>query len=507
MNVADLVHSAVTGRWKIDRLHAREVIKRMKLYAGARPGNRRESPNQLSTPEDFKQAQERIVLIRAARQMEEDMGFFDGLLGDFETYVVGELRYMSNTGNPEADAAINEYLEWQFDICDYAQKLDLPKIARLAIRSMKRDGEMGLIFRERGGEIKLQQISGDRIGNPTTGTNASPTDYNGIVVDPNTEAPTAYRIYRRLPKMNAYTFQEEIRPENFRHYYEPFRIEQQHGVTVFKNAIEHAFDMKQIIDFTKLNIKYRSSQLPYVTNEQGRPRGSGYEDPPPDPVTGEPRPLSIMVAGVEQSFLKLGEGVMEYPNDFPNQQFATSMEELRRECCAGAKLPMEFVYRSQTGGVVQRFFVDKAQRTFDEDKRWLRRTLLNPGKNRMIQNGIDSGQLNLDRFGDLSSSLKRFAGTWQMGRAISVDYGREVQADIALMDRGAMSLQDYVAENGGDLRIIRAQNKNQVTALMEDAKEVSEKTGQPIEQVLPYLCKLFPNPAPVQSNDQPVEVA
>jgi capsid protein len=505
ITIAGLAHSFITGQWKLDRARTKAFLEQEqllrnrsavnKMYAGAEPGNQRPRPNQLSTPEDYKQAYERIVLIRAARQMEEDMPFFDGILSDFETYVVGHLRYMSATGNPEADKVIDEFLEWQFDQCDYSQRLNLEKIAQLAVRSMKRDGECGQGFVNTMAGLKIWYVSGDRIGNPMIGANIGPNNYNGIIADPITESPIFYDIFYRVPKLNCYYFQQRLPADQFRHYYDPFRYEQYHGVTSFKNAIEHAFDMKQVIDFTKLNIKWRSAQLPYVTNEQGKPRGNGYEVLPPNSGTGAPSPLSINVDGVTQSFLKLGEGVMEYPNDFPNQQFVALMEELKRECALGSKLPLEFVYRSQTGGVVQRFFADKAQKQFDKDKRLLKRAFLNPYKNRAIQDGINSGMLNLSRFGKLATDLARFKGTWQMGEAISVDYGKEVDADIKLIDAGLQSPQNYVGEKAGRLDEIRLQIKQNTDQLFKDAAELSTKYGLPVAEVLPYLLKKFPNPA------------
>lgn len=504
MNISDLIHKAVTGEWRIDRMRAQQFLKlesmhgaerTMRFYAGAEPGNKRPSPAILSTPEDYKQAYQRIILIRAARQMEEDLPFFDGILGDFETYVVGDLKYSANTGDKNADKVINDFCEWQFNACDLSDRLDLTKLSRLGIRSYKRDGECGFTFVDQGDSIKINAVSGDRIGNPMVGANIGPDNYNGIIVDLATGAPVIYQIYRRLPKLNAYVPQFEVSASDFRHYYSPFRYEQYHGVTVFMNAIEHAFDMKQIIDFTKLNIKWRSAQLPYVTNEQGRPRGNSYETQAPG-LDGVPEPLSIKVDGVTQSFLKLSEGVMEYPNDFPNGQFVNLMNELKRECAVGAKLPLEFCYQSQTGGVIQRFFADKAKGTFDEEKRWMKRVLLNPFKNRVIQKGIQTGFLDLRSFGNLSTSLARFKGTWQMGRAISVDYAKEAKADIDLIDAGLMSPDEYVSEQGGDLQMINQRIENQALTIMEAAKRVSASSGVAFDVVLPYLSKKFPNPSP-----------
>ncbi len=510
MNFSEVVYKMVTGQWRVDRHFARQVMaqqpggslerlkkiaeqEHMQLYAGAQPSRDRPFPNILSTPEDFRQAYERIILIRAARQMEEDFQFFDGILNDFETYVVGELKYRAATGNPDADRDINNFLEAQFDTIDFSNRLNLKYIARLSLRSMKRDGECGFKIIDIGDTLKLVCISGDRIGNPLVGANVGPNNYNGIIVDEATSAPIFYDLYYRIPKLNAYEFQERIEANYFIHYYQPFRFEQYHGVTVFKNSIEHAFDIKQILDFSKINIKWRSAQLPYVTNEQGRPRGTGYATQTPL-LDGEPRPLSINVEGVTQSFFKLGEGVMNYPNDFPNSQLSTMLEELKRDIAIGCKLPLEFCYRSQTGGVVQRFYANKAERTFDHDKEWLKHRLLDPLKNRLIQKGIYTGFLNLDKYGPLVGSPQRFQGAWQMGRAVTVDYKNENETDIKIIEAGLASAHDYAAEHGEDLERIRQQNKEYALAIFQDADEISKKTGVDSALIVPFLRKIFPNP-------------
>jgi capsid protein len=497
VNFPEVVYKLVTGQWKVDRHFAQQAMQaegeRMKLYAGAQPTTNRPYPAVLSTPEDFRQAFERIVLIRAARQMEEDFQFFDGILNDFETYVVGDLTYRAATGNPDADRAINDYLQAQFETVDFSNRLDLNYIARLALRSMKRDGECGFKIIDTGDTLKLVCLSGDRIGNPLIGANIGPNNYNGIIVDEATSAPLFYDLYYRIPKLNSYEFQERIEANYFIHYYQPFRFEQYHGVTVFKNSIEHAFDIKQILDFSKMNIKWRSAQLPYVTNEQGRPRGNGYAAQPVS-STGEPQPFSVVVDGVTQSFFKLGEGVMNYPNDFPNTQFTAILEELKRDIAIGCKLPLEFCYRSQTGGVVQRFYANKAERTFDHDKKWLKLKLLTPLKNRLIQKGIYTGFLNLDQFGPLVSSPARFQGSWQMGRSVTVDYKNENETDIKIIEAGLGSAHDYAAEHGEDLERIRQQNKEYALAVFQDADEISKKTGVDKALIIPFLRKIFPNP-------------
>lgn len=521
MNLSELAYNLLTGKWRADREAMRRDSAistalanrkgrgamitpdgRVLYYASAQQGPDRPTPAQLSTPEDYKQAYERIVLIRGARQLEEDFPFFDGLLWDFETYVVGDLSFLPQTGNADADRLIREFLEWQFDQADASNRYDLTKLARLWIRSSLRDGECGGITLDTGDGIKVSSVSGDRIGNPLVGANIGPNNFNGIIVNEKTTAPAVFQIYRRLPKLNSYVFERDVPASQFIHFFNPFRLEQYHGVTLFMNGISRAYDLEQIHAFARLNMKFRSSQLPYVSNAQGRPRGLGYENPTQTGTGQDVIPQIVKIEGVEQTYLKIGESIVEYPNDFPNQQFQPAVEEVQREIACGAKLPLEFCLRSDSGGVTQRFWVDKAQGTFDEHKRWLRRCVLNPVKNRMIQKGIDSGLLDLDRFGDLNRSLARFRGQWQMGRPISVDYGRETDADIKQIEAGVRSPQDYMTSEGRDPNLVRAQIKTFTKELIDDAKEIAASTGEPVELVLSYLSKRFPNQQPVTKEEE-----
>lgn len=521
MNPFDFGYKLLTGEWRLQREMMREQsayrartrsvreammtnhAARMQLYAGAEPGIARPYPNVLNSPEDYKQAYERIVLIRAARQMEEDYGFFQGLLRDFENYVVGEcLVYLPNTGNPEADKRIREYLEWQFENADYQGQDDLTKIAQIAVRSMKRDGECGFIPVDTGDSIKLRSVSGDCIGNPMTGAVARANDYNGIVTD-DAGRIIRFDLYRRTPKVNSYVFDQSFSADNFWHYKDRFRFQQYHGVTAFMTAIRDGFDIDQILEFTKLNIKWRSSQLPSVHTETGRPKnGAGYfgwgapGSPAPSPISssGVPQPMQTVVEGVTTNYLKLDESVMEYPNDFPNAQLQVSLEELRRQCCKGVDLPYEFAYRADNGGVVQRFWVNKAENTFSRDKHLIKRTLLNRFKNRSIQKGIDTGFLDLSEFGNLSENITRFRGQWQMGKQISVDYGKENDTDIKLIEAGLMSPQDKAASMGTSLEEISDEIEAHTVRLFDMAKRISAKVGQPVESVMPFLVKKYPNP-------------
>lgn len=502
MNLSTLAYKMMTGEWRLDRAYVSDV--RAKLYAGGRVTGQRPTPNQLSSPEDPKPTRERYFMIRSARELEEDVPFADGLLNEFETYVVGDCGYTPATGNNEADLLIKDYFDLCADTCDYSGRFDLMMLSRLAVRSSKRDGELGWGLHEEDDQIKIEGVGGDRIGNPMQTWNGDPKNYNGIIINEKTMRPVKYQIFKRDGKTGIYSEQAEVKANNFLHYFNPFRVDQLHGVTMFKNSIEHLTDIKQIVDFTKLNIKWRSAQLPYVTNETGTAKGgSGYKA---TEVSGNPTVVTEDVNGVSVQYIKTGSSVVEFPNDFPNAQLGTILNHLKRDCSLGAKVPLEFFCQSENGGVIHRFFADKAMRTFNFEQRFLRRTLLDPFKNRTLRLGVDSGRLDLSRFGDLANSDALFKGTWNLGTEISVDYLNEVNADLQLIDASLASSDDYIESTGRDPRQVRLKVKKKASADIEDAQEIAKERGITWQEAMPFINKKFPNPVtpavnPVQGSD------
>lgn len=479
---------------------ARDNELKRSFYAAANPGINRPFAPQLSTPENYRQAYERIVMIRYGRQMEEDIPYIESILSDFETYVVGDLRYRPDTGNEEADALIQAHLEWRFAECDITGRQDLTGLAKLAMRGKKRDGECGFVYVDNGDTVKLSGVQADNIGNPLIGSNSSPCNYNGIIVDPASGMPQAYDLFKQLPKITAYVFDKTVPANQFIHFFDPFRlVGQYHGVTAFRTAIARSVDVEQIVQFAIQNIKFRSSQIPAIQNELGKPKapGSGYVTKAANSA-GVPQPYQIEVDGVTQNYLKLGEGYVEFPHDFPNANFLPIKDDLKGDIAISVHLPGEFCFRSEAGGVLQRFYIEKAQRTFDEEKRLLKKGMLNPFKNRVLVKDVDSGVLNLDKFRGLAGSLDLLRGTWHMGRSVSTDYGHDTDSDIKLIDAQLMSPEEHAGDNARDLKEIRATKKKRTIEIFQDAKEISDLVKRPLTEVLPYLMKQFPNPVLVE---------
>src|SRR5262245_51679581 len=98
-----------------------------------------------------------------------------------------------------------------------------------------------------------------------------------------------------------------------------------------------------------------------------------------------------------------------------------------------------------------------------------------------------------------------------MGSTISVDYGRETDADLKQIEGGLMSPVDYAAENGRDLDDVRTEIVANAKAFISAGQKLAKETGLTFDQVMPFLVKKWPNPpanmaaAPEPAPAAPVE--
>ena len=82
-----------------------------------------------------------------------------------------------------------------------------------------------------------------------------------------------------------------------------------------------------------------------------------------------------------------------------------------------------------------------------------------------------------------------------MGRSVSVDYGREVDADIKLIEAGLMNPEEHMADNARDPEEVRDGIRRHAANTFSDADAVADETGWTSDETLPYISKRFPNPS------------
>ncbi len=493
-----LISDFLTGEIKAKRAFNEY---RASLYEGGKRSRKRQSgPGAFQSPEDSTQTTERLQMIRNARQLEEDEPLAAMILDAYDVYGFGHIRYQPMTGDTALNREISDWLKEWMEQCEYTGRFDFDTVVKLLQRGKKRDGESGIIHWHREDEYKLQMIPADRIGNPTILYNAAADDMNGIRVD-QTGRVLAYDIYRReRPDAYIYTFDRQYPREYFSHVFDPFRIDGYHGVSAFRSVITRMRDLREVMDNSRINIKYRASQLPYYKTDDGEipSNANNYRDDAPKPTHDDDGVVLEQVKGGEQQFMRTTEGVFEFPNDFPNQQFLPLVETMVKEILAGVNLSYDFLWKPEgLTGTVGRLVVERQDRVMKIERANMERQFMRTAINRAIRAGVDSKAISRD-------AATKYNGEFFYGARISADYGRDAKADIELVNAGLLTETEYQHIHGHNPEDVRAVRITETLDWMEDAKTVSDKTGISIDNAANLIRKVYTTPPQTQTVSQSV---
>jgi len=495
-----LISDIITGKLSAQRAYHKHITL---LYEGGKRTHKRKNAGGIFTdPEGSTETVERLQMIREARQLEEDFPLAAMILDTYDIYAFGSIRYQPMTGDIELNREISDWLKYWFTVCDYTGRFDFDTLMQLAQRGKKRDGESGIIDIEDAGGYKIQLITGERIGNPTLPSWSNDEDQNGIRLDKYGRV-IGYDIYKRQYHGGLYSFDKHIPASWFNHIFDPFRVDNYHGVTCFKSVITRMRDLKETMDYSRLNIKYRSTQLPYFKTEDGQiptqannylPQGQPLPLKDADGVTLE------QVDGGEQQFLKTTEGIFEFPNDFPNQQFLPVIETQVKEIMAGVGLSYDFLWKiDKLTGTVGRLVVEREDRVMQNERKKLERQAMRRIVTRAIEAGYRAGAIT-------RKTANKFRGEFFYGARISADYGRDAKADIEVVNAGLLTETEYQHIHGRNPEDVRTVRFEETLGILEDAKKITEAHPEiGIENASNLIRKAYPNPPKSQTVSETVQ--
>jgi lambda family phage portal protein len=463
LNLIDKAVAFLNPQGAVDRMIARQKLVNFS-YDAVKYTRERKGPSALSGAEDYHSNYDRVELMKRARDLAENVGLVRSILMKFASHTAANISYQARTENPEVNTEVEAYWAEWFDKCDITTRHTGSTLMQVAMMSMLRDGDfLFCLVRDKDANLKIQGIEADRLGDPFK-VYTSLDLIGGIHIDRDTGAPSAYDIYSRSIG-DFYTYQTTIPSSQAFHLFDPLRIDQYRGISAFHTAINDCTDIYDIINFEKMAAKNASSQAGIVkrNNNNASDLSSLTND---EDLNGNTIKLEAIESG-KISYLEPGEDIV-FPDgpSRPSGAFAEFHKILLRNICLGLGIPYSFaVDPSAMSGPTARLEMQQAGRTFRRYQKLLDDKVLRPIKNIVIADGVARGLIE-DNVGSRTTR-----GIFNFGANVSIDLGRESQANLAEFRSGLMTASQIYSERGLDFESSMRQRAIEAKLIKDLAEE------------------------------------
>jgi capsid protein len=480
---------AVAPSWELRRMQAR-VQKHLFEYQAAQ-ADRIFAPKQYGyQAESGKVARDRTIMMFESRDLVENFGPAKVLLTKFAENIA-PTEYAPQTGDRDYDLLVADYFHAWAKKCDFLGVNSFKKLVEVAVMTRPVDGDCGIVIRRMGdGDLRLQLVAGDRIGNPSE-VAFSETYFSGITVD-SFGRPVKYRIYR-INRAGQYVDSEEVAAADFAHYFDPFRSDQYRGVTDFHSVLRTARMLKDILDAEQVGVKFASQQAALVYNEQGvAPTRNVFT---PSPQTTLPTGTAQQEEYSQYGFIRYltrGDKVEVMPSR-PGSAFQGFTDLLMDQFALGLGVPRGVLFGTQDfkGPSVRAEFA-QADRSFNRHKGILCDKVLDPIKNAVLLNAIAREEIPPPPRQPGENAVvgvrKLLRGGWRFPARLTIDVGRESDAKINEHQAGLRSAQEIAAEENADA-FERLEQNAQIAA---EVKRLAEKYDVP-ETTIKLITKTLPS--------------
>jgi len=469
LNLLDQLISYVSPQTAMERGRAREALTYFG-YDGVSGDGRRGltggTAGRNGSPENPRLSLDVVKLMWESRDLERNSALWSGILSRVVRYALGIVKWQSRTGDSEIDAEYEAYFEqWQKD-CDYKGQHSFAKLLQLYLRSMLRDGDVGVHFVDEEGELKLQGIEADRIGDPNQAGNQSNNEVRGVMLDEKGRAK-GYKIYERN-RNNQYELDQEVPAANFVLLMDALRIDQTRGVCWAGGALTVPRDLKELDQAEMDAAKFAGSFAGFLKSDSPYSAKGGAAW---DGVAADGLNKMDMKSGIIRRLPAGDDIIFQQPPSRPSGAFTAYYETKIRELAIQLDMPFGFVWNlAMLGGVTARIEVNQVMRTLKYFRELMRSKLLEEIVGRVLRRGVAMRAIR--------PHAKRGSGKWTFGADITGDVGHDTSADIQLLEVGALALSDLVGGKlGGDFEELCDTQAREMIIRQATAA----KTGVPIE--------------------------
>jgi lambda family phage portal protein len=488
--------SFVSPKAALDRMVNQAKLRNFGRFDSALTSEKRGISRGVSGGEDTAGTRERLSLIRAARDLADNFPPVRSLLLKFATYVSGRIAYQARTGDHEVDTKIEKYWQKWMNECDFLGRHNFTTLLQLAVTAMLRDGDCGFIIVRDGEDLKLQSVEADRIGSPYDRTDTDKY-IGGINVD-DYGRPVSYTIFTRTIN-NQYISPVDIVAKEFIHLFDAARLDEYRGRSAFATALNATRDLQEAIKAEVQAIKYASYQSGVITTESGAADAGDYFARGNSNDQGQVARLQSLDPGTV-NYLGSGEKMEMFKSDRPTGAFGEFIRLIQAHICMAVGLPYGFAFDADKSGPMARMEAAMAERTFLRWRGLLEGKFLDRIKNIIL---LDAAARGL-----IPDSEYLLDGRWCWPAKVSIDYGREANADINLWKAGLKTAGQIYSDMGEDYEeALRARAKESAMIVslaneMDIPAEYISDSIIPIQAAAPIAAPIVqeePQPEPIQT--------
>ena len=493
--------SFVAPRAALDRMVNQAKLRNFGRFDSALTSEKRGISRGVSGGEDTAGTRERLSLIRAARDLADNFPPVRSLLLKFATYVSGRIAYQARTGDHEVDTKIEKYWQKWMNECDFLGRHNFTTLLQLAVTAILRDGDCGFIIVRDGEDLKLQSVEADRIGSPYDRTD---TDrYIGGINTDDYGRPVSYTIFTRTIN-NQYISPTDIPAKEFIHLFDAARLDEYRGRSAFATALNATRDLQEAIKAEVQAIKYASYQSGIITTESGAADAGDYFARGNSNDQGQVARLQSLDPGTV-NYLGSGEKMEMFKSDRPTGAFGEFIRLIQAHICMAVGLPYGFAFDADKSGPMARMEAAMAERTFLRWRGLLEGKFLDRIKNIILLDAAARGLIPDSEF--------LLDGRWCWPAKVSIDYGREANADINLWKAGLKTAGQIYSDMGEDYEeALRARAKESAMIVslaneMDIPAEYISDSIIPIQAAAPIAAPIVQEePQPEQTQEKPKQV-
>jgi lambda family phage portal protein len=485
--------SLVAPKAALDRMVNQAKLRNFGRFDSALTSEKRGISRGVSGGEDTAGTRERLSLIRAARDLADNFPPVRSLLLKFATYVSGRIAYQARTGDHEVDTKIEKYWQRWCNECDFLGRHNFTTLLQLAVTAMLRDGDCGFIIVRDGEDLKLQSVEADRIGSPYDRTDTDKY-IGGINVD-DYGRPVSYTIFTRTIN-NQYVSPVDIVAKEFIHLFDAARLDEYRGRSAFATALNATRDLQEAIKAEVQAIKYASYQSGVITTESGAADAGDYFARGNSNDQGQVARLQSLDPGTV-NYLGSGEKMEMFKSDRPTGAFGEFIRLIQAHICMAVGLPYGFAFDADKSGPMARMEAAMAERTFLRWRGLLEGKFLDRIKNIILLDAAARGLIPDSEF--------LLDGRWCWPAKVSIDYGREANADINLWKAGLKTAGQIYSDMGEDYEEALRARAKESAMIVSLANEMDIPAEYISDSIIPIqAAALAPIAAPiVQEEPQP----